>query len=214
MIVFDNVWKYERGRPKVPALAGITCVFERQGSVAVICKDTLDVDLLVNLLTGLEHPDLGRITRHGTVSWPLGEFTSSKGSLTVRDNLRFIARVYGLNEKGFVDYVDEAASIGEALNKPLSNLNRYSKQMMSYAVVLAIPFNWYILRSEIKGPDKAATTLLQAAFRNRLKDASAIIITDNPEVALSYGNSGVLFRRGRFDFTESLDHAVQLYLKG
>lgn len=215
MIVFDNVWKYEkRRRAKVAALAGITCVFEKKGSVAILCDDSSSADLLVNLLTGTDLPDLGRISRRGRVSWPVGQFDSSKGSLTVRDNIRFIARVYGLHENSFVDYVDEAAEIGAALNKPLINLDRHTKQMVNYAVVLAIPFDWYILRDEIRGPDRPSTSLLKSAFRNRLTGASAIIVTEDAETARAYGDVGVLFRKGRFDFAESVDHAVNLHLAG
>lgn len=215
MIIFDDVWKFPKSRrAKVPLLAGVNCVFEKTGNVAILCQRERDVTLLVNLLTGTEHPDRGRVIRRGAVSWPMGDLVSVKGSLTVRDNLRFVARIYGLDADAFVKYISELADFGKDLNLPMSTLDRAKKQIASYAAVLAVPFDWYVLSSKIKVQEKAVSDIIQAAFRSRLNHASAIVITDDVETALSVGGRGVLFRDGRFDHTESVEHAAQLFLGG
>jgi capsular polysaccharide transport system ATP-binding protein len=214
MIHFDNVWKFNKiNGAKVAAVAGVSCLFDRGHNVAVLCDKTRDVELLVGLLVGTDHPDRGRIIRQGRLSWPVGEIPGNKRGMTVVQSLRFIARIYGLNERLLVEYVDELVGLGKKLSEPIGNLDKVRKQSLSYAIVLAVPFDWYILVSAIRtrrGGDENLD-MLQTALRNRLSHANAIIITEDADTALQYGNVGILFRNGRFDLAESVEHAVELF---
>jgi capsular polysaccharide transport system ATP-binding protein len=212
MILFDDVWKFAR-KAKDPSLSGVNCVFERGANVAILCERDRDAEFLVNLFSGADTPDRGRIIRRGRISWPVGTIVSSKQSLTVRDNLRFLARIYGVDVDSYVRHIDDMVDFGKSLNRPLSELERPARLMTAYAAVLAIPFDWYILTSEIRASSREATTGIQAAFRKRFTQAGAIIITEDIELALAYGEAGVLFRDGAFHVAENVEQAARLLLR-
>jgi capsular polysaccharide transport system ATP-binding protein len=212
MIIFDEVWKFAR-RAKDPSLSGINCTFENGWKIAILCERERDASFLVNVLTGSEHVDRGRIIRRGRVSWPVGDSISSKGNLTVRDNLRFLARVYGLDADAFVKHVDGLIGFGKGLHEPVNKLDRGDRLLMSYATVLAIPFDWYIVSGEIKGASRNDTAMLQEAFSERFRDKGVLVITNDPEVALAYGELGIIYRDGRFDIAEDVEQAARIMLR-
>lgn len=210
MILFDNVWKFTgKGRSRIPFLAGVNCVFERRGNVVILCERDQDVTLLMRLVIGAEHPNRGRVIKRGTVSWPMGELVSGKSGMTIRDNLRFLARIHGVNENGMVGFVDEFMGFGKSLTEPYTSLSRADRLVASYVAGLAIPFDWYILRQEVRGSGKEQDELLVAAFEERMKTSSALVITKDVKTALSFKGLGVVVRQGRFHLAETVQDAAK-----
>lgn len=210
MILFDGVWKFTgKGRSRVPFLAGVNCVFERRGNVVILCEREQDVNLLIRLVIGAEQPNRGRVIKRGTLSWPMGELVGGKSGMTIRDNLRFLARIHGVNENSLVEFVDEFVGLGKSLTAPYGSLNRTTKLVSSYAAALAIPFDWYIVRQDIRGASKEQGELLVAAFGERMRTSSALVITADVQTALSFEGLGVVFRQGQFHLTETVKDAAR-----
>ena len=67
---------------------------------------------LIRLLAGSEMPDRGRIRRHARVSFPLGFGGTFHGTLTGRENVAFIARIYGAGVRHITRYVEDFAELG------------------------------------------------------------------------------------------------------
>ena len=52
---------------------------------------------LLRLIAGSEMPDRGRIVREGRISFPVGFTGTFHPHLSARENVAFLARVYGMN---------------------------------------------------------------------------------------------------------------------
>src|ERR671928_52918 len=59
---------------------------------------------LIRMISGAEYPDRGRIKRNVRISFPLG-LVGFKGTLTGRENCRFVARIYGLDRRAVERFV-------------------------------------------------------------------------------------------------------------
>lgn len=215
MIAFDNVWKYQRGRgASQPVLTGVTATFHRGQNPAILCDKEREINVLARLLVGADHPDRGRLVRHGRISWPMSDLSGSKGQVTVISSLSFIARIYGVDARTLIEYVDEFVQLGKALNQPISQLDKTRKLLLPYAIVLAIPFDWYVLVDGLRLKDERATQLVEGAFEQRLGHSNAIIITDDVRCALRYGTLGVVCKKGRFTVFDTVEEAADTFLKG
>ena len=73
---------------------------------------------LIRLISGIEQPTRGSITRGMKVSWPLAFTGSFQGSLTGWDNLRFVARIYGVDPNKIADYVQDFSELGSYFFEP------------------------------------------------------------------------------------------------
>jgi ABC-type polysaccharide/polyol phosphate transport system ATPase subunit len=54
---------------------------------------------LIKIISGASRPTSGTVQRAMSVSWPLAFGGAFQGSLTGRDNIKFISRVYGVDWK-------------------------------------------------------------------------------------------------------------------
>ena len=79
---------------------------------------------LIRLLAGSEMPDRGTIRRHVRVSFPLGFGGTVHGALSGRENVAFIARVYGAGVRRMARFVEEFAELGEYFDMPVDTYRR------------------------------------------------------------------------------------------
>lgn len=70
-------------------------------NVAIIGRNGAGKSTMMRLLAGLDAPDSGRIVTPDSISWPVGLTGGFQGSLTGRENVKFVARVYGADRQNY-----------------------------------------------------------------------------------------------------------------
>ncbi|HTQ33225.1 MAG TPA: ATP-binding cassette domain-containing protein [Stellaceae bacterium] len=114
MITLDAVSKTYRtkhgGRRTV--LDAVNAAFPDGHNVGVLGANGAGKSTLIRLLAGTEMPDRGRIRRDCRVSFPLGYGGTFHGALSGRENVVYIARVYGACLKQAVSFVADFAELG------------------------------------------------------------------------------------------------------
>ena len=114
MITLDAVSKAYRttqGARKT-VLHEVNATFPDGYNVGVLGANGAGKSTLIRLLAGTEMPDRGRIRRDCRVSFPLGYGGTFHGALSGRENVVFVARVYGACLKQTVDFVTDFAELG------------------------------------------------------------------------------------------------------
>ena len=129
MVVLENLWKlfHVRGDEKIVA-RGVNAIFETGVSTALLGRNGAGKSTMMKMIAGNQKPSSGRIWSDGTISWPVGFAGSFHGELTGRQNVRFIARIYGVDTDALCDFVEEFAELGGHYHLPLRT---YSSGMKS-----------------------------------------------------------------------------------
>ena len=92
MIVCKDLRKsYSHGGRRKHVLKGVDLVINPGDRIGLLGRNGAGKSTLIKLIGGVEMPTSGTITRHMSVSWPLGFAGGFQGSLTGYDNARFIA---------------------------------------------------------------------------------------------------------------------------
>src|SRR3954471_17709795 len=96
MIELSNVYKYYRthGHTKI-ILDHISFNFASGRSYGVLGVNGAGKSTLVRVLAGTELPNRGRGRRRARISWPLVFSGGLHPLLTGRENVQFVARIYG-----------------------------------------------------------------------------------------------------------------------
>ena len=114
MIAFDAVSKTYRTREggRRVVLDRVSAVFPDGENFGVLGVNGAGKSTLIRLLAGSEMPDRGRIRRDARVSFPLGYGGTFHGALSGRENIAFIARIYGAGVPQITEYVADFAELG------------------------------------------------------------------------------------------------------
>lgn len=90
----------------------------------------------MQLLSGSEQPDEGRVVRRVRVSWPLGFSGGFNGSMTGTENIRFLARIYG----AVTDYARDFSELGES-QLPIKSYSSGMRARLAFGMSLATDFD-------------------------------------------------------------------------
>ena len=76
-------------------------------TVGLMGRNGAGKSTLLQLIAGTLNPNSGRVRIDGNVSWPIGLAGCIHPEMTGTQNVRFIARVYGVDTDELVDFVGD-----------------------------------------------------------------------------------------------------------
>jgi len=166
---------------------------------------------LIRLLAGSEMPDRGRIKRDVRVSFPLGFGGTFHPALSGRENVAFLARIYGAAVPHTIRFVDDFAELREYLDMPVHSYSAGMRARLAFGVCLAIDFDLYLIDEVTEIGDERFRRRCAAAFRERLRHADIIIATHNAHTIRQYCDRAALLAGGRLQLFDDVALALQAY---
>ena len=212
MIRFENLSKsyYVRGRRQV-VIDDLDLTLPTGRSLALLGRNGAGKSTLMELIAGTLRPDRGRVWSDGTISWPVGLSGSFHRELTGAQNVRFIARVYGVDTDELVEFAREFAELGDHFDMPMRSYSSGMKSRLAFGVSMGIPFDTYLVDEATSVGDKRFKTKSRAVFRARMQSASAILVSHSMSQVREYCDTGVVLHQGRLRYFEDLEEAIDYH---
>jgi capsular polysaccharide transport system ATP-binding protein len=209
MIHLQDVTKayYTSGHRKVVA-DGITFTIPDGMRLAVLGRNGAGKSTLLKMIAGTLEPDSGIITTTGTVSWPVGFAGSFHAELTGAQNVRFIARVYGVDTDELIDFVEEFAGLGDYYHLPFRVYSSGMRAKLAFGVSMGIRFDTYLVDESTAVGDAAFRAKSHAYFLDRVTSSGAVFVSHALRLVRSICDCGVVLENGRFTFHDDIDTAV------
>ena len=114
MIALDGVCKSYRTRTgRQVVLDEVSAVFPTGHNFGILGANGSGKSTLIRLLAGTEMPDRGSIRRDARVSFPLGFGGTFHGALSGRENVAFVTRLYGAEQRAVIRHVEDFAELGD-----------------------------------------------------------------------------------------------------
>ena len=213
MIALDAVAKSYRtsdGARRV-VLDAASGVFPDGHNFGVLGANGAGKSTLIRLLAGSELPDRGRIHRDGRVSFPLGYGGTFHGALSGRENIGFIARVYGGALRPTIDYVADFAELGPYFDMPVNTYSAGMRARLAFAACLAIDFDTYLIDEVTEVGDERFRRKCALAFRERMRRSDIILVTHNARTIRQYCDRGAVLAGGELRFYDDVGEALDAY---
>lgn len=214
MILLDDVTKVYRTKDtRKVVLNGVTAEFPVGRNIGILGVNGAGKSTLLRMLAGSELPDSGHVRRRSRVSFPLAFSGTVHPSLSGRENVAFIARVYGADIRRVIDYVAEFSELGPYYDMPTRTYSSGMQAKLSFGLCLAIEFDFYLIDEVTAVGDARFQARCKAAFEDRMKDASIIMVSHSFETIRSYCDTGALLNNGQLEVFGGLDEAISAYRK-
>ena len=209
MIEFQNVSKYYRTpTSRKVVLDQLSLVLPTGAKVGVLGRNGAGKSTLLGMISGTVRPDAGRIRRHASISWPLGFGGSFNPDLTGAQNVRFVARIYGMDTDAMVAYVDDFAELGEFMDMPVRAYSSGMKARLAFGMSMGISFDWYLVDEITAVGDSRFRKKSLAVFRNRLAEAGLLMVSHSLETLRSYCTAGLVLEDGKAIYYDSIRAAI------
>ncbi len=185
---------------------------ELGNSLGILAPNGTGKTTLINMMSGLEKPDEGTITRTCRVSFPLGFMGGVESTLSAVENSRFIARLYGLDP----DYVEAfcrwLCGLEEYFDMPVGTYSSGMKSRFSFALLLALDFDIYLIDEGMPGStDVEFNRKAGEILRERLERATVIIVSHQPATLERLAKTAAVLKNGQLHMFDTLEEARVLY---
>ena len=209
MIRFENLTKsfWVKGERRV-IIDGLTLTLPAGRSLALLGRNGAGKSTLLQMSAGTVRPDAGRIGTDGTSSWPVGFGGSFHNDLTGAQNVRFIARIYGVDTDALLAFVENFAELGKFFHMPVRHYSSGMRSRLTFGASMGIRFDTYLVDEVTAVGDAAFKRKSRAIFRERMAHSGAIVVNHSMNQLRQFCDSGLVLENGRVTFFDDLEEAI------
>ncbi|WP_033136677.1 ABC transporter ATP-binding protein [Aeromonas finlandensis] len=215
MIILDNVSKYyptKFGRHYV--LKDVSFTLPGDRNIGILGANGAGKSTLLRLLGGMDMPNKGKVLRHSRVSWPLALSGGFQGSMTGRENTRFVCRIHGVHDTAAVEeWVKAFSEIGQHYELPIKGYSSGMKSKFSFAVSMAFDFDIYLTDEITSVGDARFRQKCIDVFTQKRETASLIMVSHDMKTLRQQCDMGIVLHEGQLTLHEDIEDAIAIYQK-
>jgi capsular polysaccharide transport system ATP-binding protein len=179
--------------------------------IGILGRNGAGKSTMVRLISGAEQPDTGTVERDMTVSWPIAFGGAFQNTLTGLDNMRFICRIYDVDWKDKVDYVDSFSELGHYLNEPVRSYSSGMRARLAFAISMVVEFDCFLIDEIIAVGDARFHEKCHVELFEKRSDRALIVVShDAPYIRDHCSRVGVL-NQGRLALFNDIDEGYDYY---
>ena len=212
MIRLNGVTKrYRTQHGHKTVLDDVSLDFPVGASVGILGLNGAGKTTLIRIIGGAEPPDSGRVECNQRISWPLGYSGGFQGTLTARENARFVARIYGESPRYVEAFTEEFSELGEYFDEPLKSYSAGMQGRFAFSVSLACNFEYYLVDEALETGDARYREKFRLAFEERRQNASVILVSHNEQTIRRNCDMAAILHEGSLVLYEDLKEALHEY---
>lgn len=209
MIRLDNLTKVYRLKGRRTVVADrLNAVFPTGASVALLGRNGAGKSTLLRMIAGTVSPTSGRVLSDGSISWPVGFAGSFHGELTGAQNVRFVARIYGVDTDELVDYVADFAELGQHYHQPFMSYSSGMRSRLAMGTSMGIHFDTYLVDEVTSVGDADFRAKSQRVFQDRMSTSSAVVVSHSMPMVRQMCTMGAVLEHGHLSVYDRLEDAI------
>ena len=214
MIKLENiVKKYHTRAGSRIVLDNINLEVKRGEKVGILGRNGAGKSTLIRLMSGAELPTSGHIYRGMQLSWPLAFGGAFQGSLTGIDNLKFICRVYGVDYRDKIAFVEEFSELGQYLREPIKKYSAGMRARLAFAISMSIEFDCFLIDEIVAVGDSRFHEKCNIELFEKRRDRSMILVSHDPGYIREHCDHAAVLIAGKLYSFDHIDEAFEFYDK-
>lgn len=217
MIEIVNATKFYNIRGKKHyILKDVNYTFPAGKSIGILGANGAGKSTLLRLLGGLEYPNSGKIIANSSISWPVGLTAGFQGSLTARQNIKFVCRIHNKNlreTKQIEDFVYDFAEIGDFFDMPIKSYSSGMKARVNFGLSMAFDFDYYLIDEVTGVGDPKFQNKAKTLFDEKKQKANVIMVSHSMKEIKNNCDIAILLKNGKINIFDDIDEAISSYQK-
>ncbi|HGC3063129.1 TPA: ABC transporter ATP-binding protein, partial [Escherichia coli] len=215
MIAIENLtksYKTQNGRHYV--LKDVNLLFPEGKSIAFIGHNGAGKSTLLRIIGGIDRPDKGRIVTDKTISWPVGLSGGFQGSLTGRENVKFVARLYSKNNelRDKIDFVKDFSELGKYFDMPIKTYSSGMRSRLGFGLSMAFDFDYYLVDEITAVGDARFKKKCIDLFNQKRDKSNLLMVSHNLNSLADYCDHAILFdKQQNVHLFSEIEEAIYQY---
>ena len=214
MLTVNNLTKsfYYKGK-KSTIFKNLCFTINTGESIAILGANGAGKSTLLRILGGIDLPDSGTIETDRTISWPVGLVGGFQGSLTGRENVTFVSRIYTEKRKvpEKVRYVEEFAELGVYFDRPFKTYSSGMRSRVTFGLSMAFDFDVYLIDEVTAAGDQRFREKSKRVLIERKKTSDFLMVDHNLWGLKLHCDRAFILDDGKIEEFSDLDEAVALH---
>lgn len=183
-------------------------------NIGLIGRNGAGKSTLMRLLGGADAPDSGTIVTDKSISWPVGLAGGFQGSMTGRENIKFVCRVYGATGESMRDkirYVQEFAEIGDWIDEPIKTYSSGMRSRIAFGLSMAFDFDYYLIDEVMSVGDAQFKKKCSQVFKEKMEKSNLVLVSHSMAEIKKLCDIVLLVRKGKIEVYEDVAEGIKAY---
>ncbi|QCT94700.1 ABC transporter ATP-binding protein [Caminibacter mediatlanticus TB-2] len=215
MIELKNVTKYFKTKnEKRYILKNVSLTIPEKVNVGILGINGAGKSTLLRMLGKIDFPNSGKIISKNSFSWPLGLSGGFQGSMTGKQNVKFVARIYGKDEKEIkkiVDFVKNFSELGDYFDMPIKTYSSGMKSRLSFALSLAFDFDYILIDETLSVGDARFKEKSKKALMEKIKESNVLMVSHSMVDLKKICDVGIVLHEGKIEYYDNIIDAIDRY---
>jgi len=215
MIRLNNVTKYFKvDGDKHYVLKNVSFEIPSNTNVGILGRNGAGKSTLLRMLGGIDFPTVGTITSDKTFSWPMGLSGGFQGSMTGRQNVKFVCRIYGKTDKeiaSIMDSVQEFSELGEYFDMPIKMYSTGMRGRLSFGLSLAFDFDYLIIDETLSTGDTNFKNKAKEALQKKIENCNVLLVSHSMGDLKRICDAGIIVNDGSLKYYDDIEDAITAY---
>jgi capsular polysaccharide transport system ATP-binding protein len=200
------------GQSERMVLKNINLRVEKGEKWGILGRNGAGKSTMIRLISGAELPHSGTINKNMTISWPLGFGGTFQGSLTGRDNVKLICRVYNINFETCIDFVEEFAELGAYLREPVKNYSSGMSARLAFAISMSVEFDCFLIDEAMAVGDHRFLHKCNYELFEKRGDRAMIIVAHQMDIIREHCDHAAVLNQGELVVFDTVEDAIACYI--
>ena len=186
-------------------------------SVALIGGNGAGKSTLLRIIGGMDFPDSGKVFSDKKISWPVGLKGGFQGSLSGRENTKFVSMIFHGNEKEKIqekiNFVEDFADIGKYFDKPFKNYSDGMRSRVTFALSMAFDFDIYLIDEVSAAGDFIFREKCAKILKKKLINSDFLMVNHNLWSLKPLCQKAFILNKGKIIEFDSVKEAIKEHKK-
>jgi capsular polysaccharide transport system ATP-binding protein len=217
VIIAEHISKYYRvkGQEKM-VFRDLSLQLSPGSRLALIGPNGAGKSTLLRVLSGIEQPNSGRVIRKSSISWPVGVSAGFIATLTARENIKFVCRLFNLSRietKEKIEFVEDFADVGSYFDMPMATYSSGMRPRVAFGLSLSFDFDFYIIDEVLSVGDANFKEKSRIALRNKAQGKGIVMVSHSMGTIKKFCNQGIYLNQGKLEHNTDLNYLIKRYME-